>query len=195
MTTTTTPSSPAPVTSLETAWQDVDSFIERFCLTAGIGAIEQMLCEDAQQLTGAPHNRSGGRVGHRWGRTKGKIGFHGGKLLCIAHGCAVTTAMKLSGRPGGRHRRKTGLAGHEPDADQRVDAQAQACGAAARGRSASHSGDGTSKSAPRAGIVALSAERLAEWMTSELFKHRNSVAHGKPPQFVIFGSCRRFGNP
>src|SRR5262249_22485309 len=66
--------------SLETAWQDVDSSFERFCLTAGIGAIEQMLCEDAQQLAGAPHNRSGGRVGHRWGKTKGKIGFHGGKV-------------------------------------------------------------------------------------------------------------------
>ena len=79
MTTITTPSSLALVPSLEAAWQDVDSSFERFCLTAGIGAIEQMLCEDAQQLAGAPHNRSGGRVGHRWGRTKGKIGFHGGK--------------------------------------------------------------------------------------------------------------------
>ena len=110
MTTITTPSSLALVPSLETAWQDVDSSFERFCLTAGIGAIEQMLCEDARQLAGAPHNRSGGRVGHRWGRTKGKIGFHGGKLPCIARGCAVTTAMKLRCRPGGRHRRKTGLA-------------------------------------------------------------------------------------
>jgi hypothetical protein len=54
--------------------------LERFCLTAGIGAIEQMLCEDVQQLAGAPHNRGGGRVGHRWGRAKGKIGFHGGKV-------------------------------------------------------------------------------------------------------------------
>ena len=80
MTTITTPSSLALVPSLETAWQDVDSSFERFCLTAGIGAIEQMLCEDAQQLAGAPHNRGGGRVGHRWGRTKGKIGFHGGKV-------------------------------------------------------------------------------------------------------------------
>ena len=42
----------ALVPSLETAWQDVDSSFERFCLTAGIGAIEQMLCEDAQQLAG-----------------------------------------------------------------------------------------------------------------------------------------------
>ena len=43
MTTITTPSSLALVSSLETAWQDVDSSFERFCLTAGIGAIEQML--------------------------------------------------------------------------------------------------------------------------------------------------------
>jgi hypothetical protein len=62
------------------AWRDVDSSFERFCLTAGIGAIEQMLREDAQQLTGAWHRRGGGRVGHLWGTTAGKIGFHGGKV-------------------------------------------------------------------------------------------------------------------
>ena len=50
----TTPWSLTLVPSLETAWQDVDSSFERFCLTAGIGAIEQMLCEDAQQLAGVP---------------------------------------------------------------------------------------------------------------------------------------------
>ena len=83
MTSTTTTPSFALAPSLETAWQDVDSSFERFCLTAGIGAIEQMLCEDVQQLAGAPHNRGGGRVGHRWGRTKGKIGFHGGKVAAF----------------------------------------------------------------------------------------------------------------
>jgi hypothetical protein len=51
--------------SLEMAWREVDSSFERFCLTAGIGAVEQMLREDAQQLTGAPHRRGGGRVRHR----------------------------------------------------------------------------------------------------------------------------------
>jgi hypothetical protein len=80
MTTVNTPSPLALVPSLKTAWHDVDSSFERFCLTAGIGAIEQMLCDDAQKLAGAPHNRGGGRIGHRWGRTKGKIGFHGGKV-------------------------------------------------------------------------------------------------------------------
>jgi hypothetical protein len=61
--------------SLEMARRDVDSSFDRFCLTAGIGAVEQMLREDdAQQLTGAPHRRGGGRVGHRWATTEGKIG-------------------------------------------------------------------------------------------------------------------------
>src|SRR5260370_23681895 len=80
MTINTMPSSLALVPSLEMAWRDVDSSFERFCLTAGIGAIEQMLSEDAQQLVGVPHSRGGGRISYRWGRTKGKIGFHGGKV-------------------------------------------------------------------------------------------------------------------
>jgi hypothetical protein len=50
--------------SLETAWQDVDRSFERFCLTAGIGAIKQMLCDDAQQLTGAPPRAPRIRCGH-----------------------------------------------------------------------------------------------------------------------------------
>src|SRR5439155_760102 len=68
------------VPSLEVAWQGVESSFECFCLTAGIGALKRMLCEDAEQLAGAPHSRSAGRVGHRWGLTKGKIGFHGGRV-------------------------------------------------------------------------------------------------------------------
>ena len=70
MSNSTTTSSMTPVPSLKAAWQDVDSSFERFCLTAGIGAIEQMLCEDAQRLAGARHSR-GDRAGHRWGTTKG----------------------------------------------------------------------------------------------------------------------------
>src|SRR5713101_1402219 len=80
MTINTMPSSLPLVPSLEMAWRDVDSSFEGFCLTAGIGAIEQMLSEDAQQLVGVPHSRGGGRISYRWGRTKGKIGFHGGKV-------------------------------------------------------------------------------------------------------------------
>jgi len=148
------------------AWRDVDSSFERFCLTAGIEAIEQMLCEDA------PHSRGGGRVGHRWGRTKGKIGFHGGNVA--VH------------RP-----RVRGLEGHEIPLPTWTVAQAENW----LGRWAMNlmlinvstrklrravrlpdgdlpviAGDGTSKSAASRRFVALSAERLAEWMASDLSK-------------------------
>ena len=172
MTTVTTPSPLALVPSLETAWQDVDSSFERFCLTAGIGAIEQMLCDDAQQLAGAPHNRGGGRIGHRWGRTKGKIGFHGGKVAVQrprvrsydGHEVALPTWTAAQAEDWlGRwamnlmlinvSTRKLRRAVRLPEGDLPVIA-----------------GDGTSKSAASRRFVALSAERLAEWMASDLSK-------------------------
>src|SRR6187397_267798 len=172
MTSTTTTSSLALVPSLETAWQDVDSSFERFCLTAGIGAIEQMLCEDAQQLAGARHNRGGGRVGQRWGRTKGKIGFHGGKVAVHrprvrsddGHEVALPTWTAAQAEDWlGRwamnlmlinvSTRKLRRAVRLPESDLPAIA-----------------GDGTSKSAASRRFVALSAERLAAWMASDLSK-------------------------
>src|ERR1700694_2658752 len=172
MTSTTTTSAFALVPSLETAWQDVDSSFERFCLTAGIGAIEQMLCEDAQQLAGTPHSRGGGRVGHRWGKTKGKIGFHGGKVA-------------------GRPRRVRALDGHELPLPTWTAAQAEDW----LGRWAMNlmlinvstrklrravrlpegdlpimAGDGTSKSAASGRFGGLSAERLAKGRASAFFQ-------------------------
>ena len=110
MTSTTTTPLFALVPSLETAWQDVDTSFERFCLTAGIGAIEQMLRDDAQQLTGAPYGRGEHRVGHRWGMTKGKIGFHGGKVAVHRPRVRSTPDVKSSCRPGRRRRPRIGLA-------------------------------------------------------------------------------------
>src|SRR5215218_7820947 len=105
MTTITMPLSLALVPSLETAWQDVDSSFERFCLTAGIGAIEQMLCEDAQRLAGARHSR-GDRAGHRWGTTKGKTAVG---LRCAGRGFAAT-ATRSRYQAGGQPRPRIGLA-------------------------------------------------------------------------------------
>ena len=152
------------------AWQDVHSSFERFCLTAGIGAIEQMLWEDAQQLAGAPHSRGGGRVGHRWGRTRGKIGFHGGKVAVHrprvrsydGHevGLPTWTAAQAEDWLGrwamnlmliNVSTRKLKRAMRLPDGDLPAVA-----------------GDGTSKSAASRRFVALSAERMAAWMASDL---------------------------
>ena len=97
MTNSTTATRIPPFASIETAWQGVDSSFDRFCMTAGIRAIEQMLSEDAQQLAGALHSRRGDRVGHRWGRTKGKIGFHGGKVA--VHRPRVRLTVNISSSP------------------------------------------------------------------------------------------------
>jgi len=170
MTNAITVSSIARGPSVEAAWQDVDSSFERFCLTAGIGALEQMLCEDARRLAGPHHSRGARRVGHRWGATRGKIGFHGGKVA--VH------------RP-----RVRGYDGHEVPLPAWQAAQAEDW----LGRWAMNlmlinvstrkleravrlpegdlpvvSGDGTSKSAASRRFVALSAERMAEWMAADL---------------------------
>ena len=60
------------------AFEEVSASFERFCLAAGVDTLSAMLEKDAEEVCGPRHVRGGGRRGHRWGRTRGKIGFHGG---------------------------------------------------------------------------------------------------------------------
>ena len=129
-----------------------------------------MLREDARHLAGAPHSRGGGRVGYRWGRTKGKVGFHGGKVTVHrprvrsfdGREAALPTWTAAQAEDWlGRwamnlmlinvSTRKLTRAVRLPEGDLPVIA-----------------GDGTLKSAASRRFVALSAERLAEWMASDL---------------------------
>ena len=65
---------------LETAWENVAASFERFCLTAGIATLSEMMEQDAIELCGVRHGRSVDRRGYRWGGTMGRLGFHGGKV-------------------------------------------------------------------------------------------------------------------
>ena len=69
-----------PSVLIEEAVDDVRASFERLCLTAGLATLSGMMEDDAARLCGPRHGRGGDRSGHRWGRTKGKIGFHGGKV-------------------------------------------------------------------------------------------------------------------
>jgi putative transposase len=158
--------------NLETAWQNVDSSFERFCLTSGIGAIEQMLRDDAERLAGARHSRGGGRLGHRWGRTQGKIGFHGGKV--------AVHRPRVRSFDGGEMALPTWTAAQAEDWLGRwamnlmlINVSTRKLRRAVRlpeGDLRAVPGDGTSKSAASRRFVALSAERLAEWMAADLSK-------------------------
>jgi len=147
----------------------VDSSLERFCLTAGIEAMEQMLRGDAQRLVGRPHSRGRGRVGQRWGATKGKIGFHGGKVdvrrprvRCDGHEVQLPTWRTAQAEDWlGRWAMNLML----------INVSTRKLKRAVRlpeGDLPAVMGDGTSKSAASRRFVALSAERMAGWMGSDL---------------------------
>jgi transposase-like protein len=158
------------VPSLEAAWRDVDSSFERFCLTAGIGAIEQMLCEDAQQLAGPRHSR-GERVGHRWGATKGKLGFHGGKV--VVRRPRVRSEGQEVALPTWKAAQAEDWLGRWAMNLMLINVSTRKLKRAVRlpeGDLPAVMGDGTSKSAASRRFVALSAERMAEWMASDLSK-------------------------
>jgi transposase-like protein len=156
--------------SLEAAWQDVDSSFERFCLTAGIQAMEQVLCEDAQRLAGPRHSRMPERAGRRWGATRGKIGFHGGKVVvrrprvrsCAGHEVQL---------PSWQAARAEDWLGRWAMNLMLINVSTRKLQRAVRlpeGDLAAVAGDGTSKSAASRRFVALSAERMAEWMAADL---------------------------
>jgi putative transposase len=172
MTNTTTLSSISLAPSLEMAWQDVDKSFERFCLTAGIGAMEEMLRKDAHQLTGTPHSRRGGRLGHRWGTTRGKLGFHGGKVAVHRPRVRSYAGEELQ-LPTWTTAQAEDWLGRWAMNLMLINVSTRKLKRAVRlpeGDLPAIAGDGTSKSAASRRFVALSAERMAEWMASNLSK-------------------------
>jgi putative transposase len=159
-----------PWSPVARAFDEMSASFERFCLAAGLEALDVMLENDVATLCGPRHARRYGRRGHRWGRTTGKLGFHGGKVEI--------------GRP-----RVRGLAGEElalPSWERAIaedwlgrwamnlmliNVSTRRFGRAVRlpeGDVPAPAGAGISKSAASRRFVALSAERLQAWMAADL---------------------------
>jgi putative transposase len=68
------------VNPVDKAMEEVSASFDRFCLAAGVEALGKMMEEDAEEACGERHSRTQARRGYRWGRTRGKIGFHAGKI-------------------------------------------------------------------------------------------------------------------
>jgi putative transposase len=148
------------------AWEEVSASFDRFCLAAGIETLGAMMERDAEVACGPRHSRGEDRRGHRWGRTQGKIGFHGGKVAIerprvreldgkeltleswqqavgedwLGRWAMNLMLIKVSTR---KFRRAVRL----PEGDLPAPA-----------------GSGVSKSAASRHFVALSAARMKEWM-------------------------------
>ena len=136
-----TPSGVVPAAIVEEAWQQVGASFERFCLTAGIATLAGMMEADATRLCGVRYGRDG-KDGHRWGRTKGKLGFHGGKIELerprVRARSGGEIALPSWGSSNGRALARQ--VGPQPDADQRLDAQIRPRRASSGGRCSSPTG-------------------------------------------------------
>ena len=157
---------------MQEAWQEVGASFERFCLTAGIEALGKMMEEDAARLCGPRYGRDDAKEAHRWGKTKGKLGFHGGKVEIDRPRVRVRDGGELT-LPSWEAALAEDLLGKWALNLMLITVSTRKFGRAVRlpeGDVAAPKGAGVTKSAVSRRFVALSAERLKEWMASDLSK-------------------------
>jgi transposase-like protein len=152
------------------AWQDVGASFERFCLTAGLATLAGMMEEDAAQLCGPRYGRGDGTDGYRWGKTRGKVGFHGGKVAVDRPRVRARDGGELA-LPSWEAALREDLLGQWALNLMLINVSTRKFGRAVRlpaGDIPSPIGAGVSKSATSRRFVALSAERMKEWMAADL---------------------------
>ena len=168
--TTSTVLPPATSEAVGKAWDEVSASFDRFCLAAGIGALGTMMEKDAEEACGPRHARGEGRRGHRWGRTQGKISFHAGKV-----DVERPRVRELGGRelplPSWEQAVEEDWLGRWAMNLMLINVSTRKFRRAVRlpeGDVPAPAGAGVSKSAASRHFVALSAERMKEWMGSDL---------------------------
>ena len=152
------------------ALSSMSASFEQFCLAAGLEALNEMMEQDAVAACGERHERDARRKAHRWGRTKGKIGFHGGKV--------EIERPRLRGLDGKEHLLPSwesavgeDLLGKWAMNQMLINVSTRRFKRSVRlpeGDVPAPDGAGLSKSATSRRFVALSAARMKKWMESTL---------------------------
>jgi transposase-like protein len=152
------------------AWQQVSASFERFCLASGIAALSTMMEQDAIRLCGPRYGHDDGCVGHRWGRTTGKVGFHGGKVGLERPRVRARDGQEMA-LPSWEAAQAEDLLGRWAMNLMLINVATRRFGRAVRlpeGDIPAAAGAGVSKSAVSRRFVALSGERMREWMAADL---------------------------
>lgn len=166
----TTPASSDTTGVLQDAFVAVEKSFEQFCLAAGIEALETMMAADVEAVCGPRHGRIQDRAAQRWGSTQGRIGFHGGKV--------AVERPRVRSAAGG----EMALASWDQAVSEDwlgrwamnlmlINVSTRRFGRAVRlpgGDVPAGPGSGLSKSAASRHFVALSAEKLAAFVNSDL---------------------------
>src|SRR5438552_2342102 len=160
---------PARAVKIE-ALANMTASFESFCLASGIEALAEMMENDARTACGPRHARGKNRRAHRWGKTKGKIGFHGGKVA-IERPRLRGFDGKEQALPSWEGATTEDWLGKWAMNQMLINVSTRKFKRSVRlpeGEVPAPKGSGLSKSAASRRFVALSAARLKEWMARDL---------------------------
>jgi putative transposase len=152
------------------ALTNISASFELLCLASGIEALCQMMDHDAHAICGPRHARGHGRRAHRWGKTKGKIGFHGGKVE-IERPRLRDFEGKEQALPSWEAAVAEDWLGKWAMNQMLINVATRKFARSVRlpeGDVPAPTGAGLTKSAVSRRFVALSAARMKEWMASDL---------------------------
>jgi putative transposase len=152
------------------AWDEVSASFERFCLTAGLQALSAMMEQEAEEFCGPRHARGEGRRGYRWGHTQGKIGFHGGKIDVERPRVRELGGQEIA-LPSWEQAVGEDWLGKWAMNLMLINVSTRKFRRAVRlpeGDIPAPAGAGVSKSATSRHFVALSTERMKNWMATDL---------------------------
>ena len=162
---------PTPILSpVGRAMEEVSASFDRFCLAAGIEALGEMMEKDAAEACGARHSRAETRRGYRWGRTRGKIAFHAGKIEVARPRVRDFRGWELV-LPSWEHAIAEDWLGKWAINLMLLNVSTRKFRRAVRlpeGDVPAPAGSGVSKSAASRHFVALSTARMREWLAADL---------------------------
>jgi len=161
----------APVTgAVEEAFAEVQQSFERLCLAAGMEALSVMMEADVEAACGRRHGRVAEREAHRWGSTRGRIGFHGGKVAVERPRVRAVDGGEIAIPSWDRAVSEDWL-GRWAMNLMLINVSTRRFGRAVRlpeGDVPAGHGSGVSKSAASRRFVALSTEKLDAFMSADL---------------------------
>jgi putative transposase len=152
------------------AISNISASFELFCLASGMEALGEMMDHDTQAICGPHHARGHFRRAHRWRKTKGKIGFHGGKVEIERPRLRDFNGKELA-VPSWEAAVAEDWLGKWSMNQMLINVATRKYARSVRlpgGDVPASAGAGLSKSAVSRRFVALSAARMKEWMASDL---------------------------
>ena len=152
------------------ALANISASFELFCLASGMEALGEMMDHDARAICGPRHARGHDRRAHRWGKTRGKIGFHSGKVE-IERPRLRSFEGKEQALPSWEAAVAEDWLGKWAMNQMLINVSTRKFARSVRlpeGDVPAPMGSGLSKSAASRRFVALSAARMKEWVASDL---------------------------